>query len=67
MKISPSRHVFTASHITVVSLQKQLSVCVQQPDKPNILVDYSDNRLQEMVGYEASQLLETTEGCMLNS
>lgn len=48
--------MFSASHVAVVSLQKQLSVGVQQPDKPNILVNYSDNCLQEIVGLEASQL-----------
>lgn len=52
------------SHVAVVSLQKQLPVCVQQPDKPNILVNYSYNCLQEIVGLKAGHLLESKERSM---
>lgn len=33
------------SHVAVVSLQEQLSLCVQQPDVTNILVNYSHDCL----------------------
>lgn len=38
------------SHVAVVSLQKQLSVCVQQLYDPQILVDHSHYYLQRIDG-----------------
>lgn len=52
------------SHVAVVALQKQLPVCVQQPHKPNILVNYSYDCLQEVVALKAGHLLASKERSM---